>query len=138
MYNLRTFPCPSCGEIINEKAEVCKFCSAPVDREAAVQAGELQSKVNQACSDASYLRTAAVVMFGFLAAGLLIPFFAIAYWAFLVTFVVLLVLLVRWQTRFGRLQSNDPDYAKAKRSKNVGLALWLAALLFIIIDLLIW
>lgn len=127
MYNLRTFPCPSCGEIINEQAEVCKFCSAPVDREVALQAAELQSKANQACSDASYLRTAAVLLYGFLAASL-IPFLGIAFWGFLVTLVVVLVMFVRWQMNFGRLRSNDPDYAKARRSKNLALVLWLVAL----------
>ncbi|HYO64349.1 MAG TPA: zinc ribbon domain-containing protein [Pyrinomonadaceae bacterium] len=126
MFNPRTFPCPACGEIINDQMQVCKYCSAPVDREAAAAAAELQGKVNQACSDASYLRTAAVVMLGFLAASL-IPFLGIAFWGFLVTLVAVLVMFVRWQANFGGLRTNDPDYAKARRSRNVALVLWLAA-----------
>jgi hypothetical protein len=126
MYNLRTFPCPNCLEIINETMRACPHCAAPVDPEAAGAAAELQDKVNQACSDASYLRTAAVVMFGFLGLSL-IPFVPLVFWGFLITFVAVVVLLVRWQSRFGRLQSADPDYAQARRSRNVALVLWVLA-----------
>lgn len=65
----QTFPCPNCNEIINDTSEKCRFCSAPIDRQAAAVAGELQSKVNQACSDASFLWLAALV--GFIALSLL-------------------------------------------------------------------
>lgn len=62
----QTYPCLKCNEIINETVEKCPYCSNPVDRQAAAVAAETQSKVNQACSDASYLRSAAFVMWVFL------------------------------------------------------------------------
>ena len=123
----QTFPCPNCNEIINETMERCRYCSAPVDRQAAALAAENQSKVNQACSDASFLRTAAAVMFALLGLSLL-PFVAlIAYLGFILTFLAVVVMLIRWQMKFGRLQTRDPDYLRAKRLKNVTLLLWVLA-----------
>ena len=122
-----TFPCPNCNEIINDTLEKCRFCSAPVDRQAAVAAAETQSKVNQACSDASYVKIAAVTMWVFLGLSF-IPLIPIVGWAFLFTFLAVLVMIIRWQIRFGGLQTNDPDYPKAKRSKNLALLLLLAAI----------
>lgn len=122
----QTFPCPNCNEIINDQMEKCRFCSAPVDKEAAVMAAALQSKVNQACSDASYLKTAAVAMFIFLGLSF-VPFLPLVFWGFVLTFFIVLFMLVRWQIKFSGLQTNDPDYRQAKRSRNLALLLWLAA-----------
>ena len=133
------FPCPSCKEIINDKMEQCRFCGAPVDKGVAQLLAERQSKVNQAYSDASYLKTAAFVMWGFLAVSL-IPFVPLVYYGFVVTFVVVIVLIIRWQLRFSNINTSDPDYAKARRSKNLALTLWLVALPsgFILRELLIY
>jgi hypothetical protein len=122
----QTLPCPSCNEIINETMEKCPHCSAQIDRQAAAAAAEAQGRVNQACSDASYLRTAAVGMWVFLGLSF-IPFIPLVSWGFLVTFVVVLVMFIRWQVKFGGLKTNDPDYVQAKRAKNLALVLWLAA-----------
>src|SRR5438270_3859869 len=133
------FPCPSCKEIINDRMEQCRFCGAPVDKGVAQLLAERQSKVNQAYSDASYLKTAAFVMWGFLAVSL-IPFVPLVYYGFVVTFVVVIVLIIRWQLRFSNINTSDPDYGKARRSKNLALILWLVALPsgFILRELLIY
>lgn len=123
----QTFPCPKCGEIINDTMEKCPFCSAAVDRQAAAAAAEVQSKVNQSVSDASYLRIAAVAMWGFLGLSL-IPLIPLVGWGFLGLFVAVLAMFIRWQVKFGGLQTKDSDYPKAKRTKNLALILWLAAL----------
>jgi hypothetical protein len=124
----QTFPCPSCDEIINDTMQTCRFCAAPVDKEAAMIAAQLQSKVNQACSDASYLKTAALLMWAFLGLSF-IPLLPAVGWGFLFTFVAVLVMLVRWQLQFGSLRTKDKDYPRASRSKNLALILWLAATL---------
>lgn len=125
----RTFPCPNCNEMINESMQQCRYCSATIDPQAASVAAELQSKVGQACSDASYLRTAAGAMWVFLGISLIpIPFLSIAFWGFVVTFLAVMVMLIRWQIRFGGLPTGDPDYGRAKRAKNVALLFWLLAL----------
>jgi hypothetical protein len=124
----QTFSCPNCHEIINDSMQTCRFCSAPVDPQVASAAAETQSRVNRACSDASFLRTAAAAMFGFLAFSL-IPFISLpTYLGFIITFFVVLVLIIRWQIKFGRLETSDVDYQRAKRLRNVALILWLVAI----------
>ena len=127
MFETKTFPCPNCNEIINDSMETCRFCHAPVDRQAAAYAAEIQSRVNQACSDASYLRIAAVAMWIFL--GLyVVPFIPLVGWGFLVTFFVVLILMIRWLIKFIGLQTRDKDFLQAKRSLIIALVLWLAAI----------
>lgn len=127
MLNAQTFPCPGCNEIISDAAQVCRYCSAPIDKQAAEVAAELQSKVNQACSDASYLKITAVAMFSFVNLSL-IPFLPLVYFGFIFTFFAVIVMALRWQQKFGRLQTNDPDYAIARRAKNIAMLLWVLAL----------
>ena len=65
-------------------------------------------------------------MFVFLGLSL-IPLVPFVYRGFLVIFIVVLVLLVRWQVRFGNLRTSDADFKLAKRSKTIALILWLVA-----------
>ena len=122
----RSFPCPNCKEMINDQMIQCRFCSVPIDPGVAALVAERQQQTNQACSDASYLKTTAGAMFVFLALSL-IPFMPLVSWAFLITFIVAVVLLIRWQVKFGSLITSDPDYQRAKRSKNIALLLVIAA-----------
>lgn len=122
----RTFRCPSCKEMINDSMTQCRYCSTPVDPGVAAMIAERQEKANEACSDASYLRTAAIAMFVFLGLSF-IPFLPVVYWGFIITFVVVVVLLIKWQVRFGSLVTDDPDYQRARRSKNIALILLLIA-----------
>jgi hypothetical protein len=122
----RTFPCPNCKEIINDSTTTCRFCSTEIDPGIAALVADQQAKANQACSDASFLRTTAAAMFVFLGLSM-IPFLPFVYWGFLITFLVTAVLLIRWQIRFGTLNTSDPDYQKAKRSRNIAALLVLIA-----------
>lgn len=123
----QTFPCPNCREIINDSMTSCRYCSVPIDPATARSAAELQEKVNQACNDASYMKIAAMTMFLFVGLSL-IPFIAIIYWGFLLTFLAVIVMFIRWHIKFGGLNTSDPDYRNAKRAKNLALVLWLVAI----------
>src|SRR5215207_5160065 len=123
----RTFACPSCKEIINDRMKECRFCGAPVDPAIAQAAADVQEKVNRACSDASNMRHTAVVMMASLGLSF-IPFIPIVGWVFIFTFVIVIVMSIRWQLKFSGLLTNDPDYGRARRSKNVALVLWIVAL----------
>jgi len=112
--------------MINDSMTQCRFCSVPVDPGIAAIVAEKQEKTNQACNDASFLRTAAMAMLVFLGVSF-IPLIPFAYWGFLITFVVVVVLLIRWQVKFGSLITSDKDYQKAKRSRNVALILLVLA-----------
>lgn len=127
MQNPRTFPCPNCKEIINDQMQVCRYCKVPVDPAIAAQQADLQSKVNQACNDASYMRIAATAMFVFLAISL-IPFLPFGFWGFLLCFFLVLILGIRWQVSFSGLPTSDPDYVKARSTRNVALILWAVAI----------
>jgi len=123
----RTFRCPNCNEMVNETMQQCSFCSVPLDPAIVALIAERQEKANRACSDASYVRTAAIAMFVFLGVSL-IPFVGFAFWGFLGTFIAVLAMLIRWQVKFGNLLTSDPDYKLAKRSRNFALGLWIAAI----------
>ena len=111
----RTFPCPNCKEIINDSMTQCRFCSVPVDPGVAQLIADRQEKANQAYSDASYLRTATIAMYVFFGLSM-VPLLGFASWAFLITVVVVIVLLIRWQIRYRALITDDADYKKARRS----------------------
>ena len=123
----RTFPCPNCNEIINDSMTQCRYCSVPIDPGVAQLVADRQAKANQAYSDASFLRTAAIAMYVFLGLSF-IPIVPLVGWGFLVIFVVVIVLLIRWQVKFSGVVTNDVDYKKARRSWMVSLALLIAAI----------
>ena len=139
MFNPRTFPCPSCNEIINEGMKTCNFCSTPVDSQAAINAAELQEKVNNACSDASYTKIVSQALFVFIALGFTPIVSGLGNLGFLGGFFAVPIMAFRWQMKFGKLKTIDPDYRKAKRAKNIALLLWLAAapLRFVIVPILL-
>ena len=122
----RTFPCPNCNEIISDSTTQCRFCSTPIDPGVAQLVADKQAKVNQSYSDASFLRTAVIAMYVFLGLSF-IPFLPLVSWGFLIIFVVVIVLLIRWQVRFSGLVTNDVDYQKARRSWMISLVLLIVA-----------
>jgi len=69
----------------------------------------------------------------------LVPFISLlTYLGFIITFLVVLVLIIRWQIKFGRLKTNDLDYQRARRLRSVAIALWLVAIpLFVVRDILV-
>jgi NO-binding membrane sensor protein with MHYT domain len=112
--------------MINDSMTQCRYCSTPVDPAVAAMIAERQEKTNRACSDASYLKTAAIAMMVFLGLSF-IPFIPLVYWGFVITFVAVLVLFIMWQVRFGALVTSDPDYQRARRSKNIALVVLIIA-----------
>ncbi len=131
----KTFRCMNCNEMVNESMQQCSFCKVTIDQQAAIAAAEVQDKVNQAYSDASYVRTAAIAMWVFLGLSF-IPFIPLVAWAFVLTFLVVMVMLIRWQVKFGGLETADPDYIKAQRSRNIAFVLWVIAMPGFIVSLL--
>ena len=118
--NPRTFRCPNCNEMINDQMAACRYCEVTIDPGIADLIAERQEKANRAYSDASYLRATTTAMFVFLGVGVVLT---LAYAGFVVTYFISAVLLVRWQIEFGNLLTNDPDYLKAKRSRNISVLL---------------
>lgn len=116
------FPCPTCGEMIYSDAKNCRFCSAPVDAEAAARGAYLQQQVNNACNQAKMLRHSAVSMWVFMLVSFLLGH---AFWAFVGLMIVIPVWLIYWQLTLGKLDTGDPDYTRAKRDRLIALLIWL-------------
>jgi hypothetical protein len=145
-------PCPGCSEIIASNAPRCKYCNASVDPQAAAVAAHLQQEVNQACHDARMARNAASLMwiaFAVLVVAVVMAFLilirilaglllvwamamqfllaVIGQLAFIGIMVALPLMLIRWQSRYGRIKTNDVDFKTARRNRNIALLLWLPA-----------
>jgi hypothetical protein len=123
----RTFRCPNCKEMVNDSMTQCRYCSVPIDPAVAALVADRQEKTNQAYSDANYLRVTAVAMFVFLGLSL-IPLVPLVYWGFLITCLLEIILLIRWQIRFANLITEDPDYQQAKRSRTIALIMVITAI----------
>jgi len=125
MLNVSTFPCPNCHEFINSSMTTCKYCSVPIDPQAASTAIELQDKVNRACNDASLVRNLAGAMWVFFFVRF-IPFIGlVATVGMFLLFLLVPIRLIMWQVRFGGIQTADLDYNRAKRNILAALGLWL-------------
>ena len=124
------FPCPSCGEMIYSDVKNCRFCSATVDAEAAARGANLQKQVNNACNQAKMLRHSAVSMWVFLLISFVLGH---ALWAFHGLMAVIPVWLIFWQLNFGKLESGDADFKRARRDRLVALFVWLPSLLVFLI-----
>lgn len=59
--DLDVFECPNCKQTIDTSSDVCRFCGAKVNHEAAQKAAHLLARVDQACSDASYLQSTGAI-----------------------------------------------------------------------------
>ena len=127
MLTTHTLPCPSCNEFINDSMFQCRFCHALIDPRAARAAAELQARVNEACSEASYAASTAYVMFALLLLSVL-PFIPLVWVAYLLTFFAVIILVVRWELKYGGLVTRDPDYRRARFSRGVAFVLWLVAM----------
>jgi hypothetical protein len=120
----RIFPCATCGEMIYSDSTTCRFCSAPVDRQAAEAAADNQKKVNNAVNLSKWIRNTAGVMWGFVAVGLVVGLVSLA-----ATACIFLIpaSLIYWQITFAGLQTADADYANTKRDRLIALLLWAPA-----------
>jgi len=113
------FECPNCKETIDSTEKQCRFCSAPIDAGAAERAAKTLARVNQACSDASFMRTAAVALLVFFGM-LFIPLVSwYGTWGCLILFAAVLVMVVRWWLRFWNIESDDDDFVRSRRTVGV-------------------
>jgi len=109
-------PCPACNQTINTSMQTCPFCSASIDHAAATASAEVFARVNQACSDASYLMIMAGAIGAFFFVGML-PIVGglgtLGFW-FLATATP--VMVGRWFVKFGKLTSIDADFVSARHA----------------------
>lgn len=128
--SLGVFECPNCKEIVDASAQVCRFCGARFDHESAQKASQLLARVDQACSDSSYLRNTIVIVFfllgGFAYAilrnGRLIE--RVGFQNLALGFCVLVMLLFSpfpfwsfvWWRKNANLKSDDEDFQNSRKT----------------------
>jgi len=143
--DLDVFECPNCKQTIDTSADVCRFCGAKVDHEAAQKAAHLLARVDQACSDASYLRNTALILF-LLAVGIVIgilrnPRFIvqIGFQNTLLGYCALVLVVsspfplwsLRWWTKYANLPSDDDEFQGSRKAvQGVGFTAASALLFF--------
>ncbi|MGZ5437005.1 MAG: hypothetical protein ACXWID_04930 [Pyrinomonadaceae bacterium] len=141
---LTVFRCLSCGEFIGTDAQRCRFCSAPVNRQAAETASEVQQKVNAAYDDANQLKWIALSVLGFYAVTYvsLIVNTPERLRAFLLTptgdalsvlapaglcalaIIVVILRIVRWRSKYSGFQTDNPDMNEAKAAARGAFIAW--------------
>jgi hypothetical protein len=129
-------PCPRCRQMIFGDSRKCRFCSATLDPRSNAAGVDLQNRVNTACNQAKMLRYSAAAMWTF-SLFALIPFLLPLAYASNVMFFIVPVWLIYWQVRYGNLQSDDKDYARAKRDRLIAFLTWAPAMAFEVVSLTI-
>jgi hypothetical protein len=131
--NTGVFECPACKQTIDASAPVCRFCSAPIAPKAAAEAAEKMAKLNQACNDASFLRTMAIGLLVFIGI-MFIPFMGllgVVGYYFLLFAVP--VMAIRWWIKFHSVRAEDPDFKRARMTVIVVSALCTLPLLNLVL-----
>jgi hypothetical protein len=132
--NLGIFECPNCKQTIDASSTQCRYCSTQIDPKAALEAADLMARINLACSDASFLRTAAICIFAFIGI-MFIPFMGLLG---MVGYYFLLVavpfLAIRWFVRFHAIRSDDPDFKRARMTVIIVSGLILIPIAFAVVS----
>ena len=127
--NAGIFECPVCKQTIDASSTQCRFCSAAIDPAAAKAAAEKMARVNQACSDASFLRTMAISIFVFLGV-MFIPFMSLlGVCGYYFLMLAVPIMTVRWWIKFHGIRADDHDFKRARMTVIVISALCLLPLL---------
>ncbi|MGA3101483.1 MAG: hypothetical protein ABSD61_06450 [Terracidiphilus sp.] len=133
------FECPNCKETIDATAETCRFCGAVVDREAARKAAALMAKVNQACSDSSYMKSTALTLPVFFILRF-VPFISamggIGFWVLL---IAIPLWSLRWLLKYRGIVTDDAEFRKARSTvKWIGIIVATILAIFVAINILVF
>jgi len=127
--NAGIFECPNCRQTIDVSSTQCRFCSVAIDPAAAEAAAHKLAEVNQACSDASFLRTMAISIFAFFGI-MFIPFMAIVgLCGYYFLMFAVPIMTIRWWVKFHSIHADDLDFKRARVTVIVISALCLLPML---------
>jgi hypothetical protein len=126
----RVFQCPKCNETIDTSAQECRFCHFPIDVGAAEAASDAMAKVNQACSDSSYLKVMAIAILVFFALSWAPIVGNLGYLGLIFLLFAVPVMAIRWWVKFGSIQTKESDFSRA-RGTVIAISILSAILLII-------
>lgn len=132
------FDCPNCKETIDATADVCRFCGAKVDRDAARTAAIIMAQINKACSDASYMKSTTFTLPVFFVLRF-VPFISLlGTIGFIGLLMAIPIWVLVWRRKFGGIVSSDRDYLKARRTVFlIGIFVPMILALFVIVPFLV-
>ena len=128
------FRCPSCKEVIRTGKPVCQYCNFSIDGPTAhAEALKFQAGID-ACASANHIKS-----LNYAAPVLLLMRIALLFSGStdnpfmsprMPLYASILPLgslggVVSWLTKYGGLQTDDPDFPEAKRAVKKALILWL-------------
>jgi hypothetical protein len=103
-----------------------------VDHQAAAEAAKLLSEINQGCSDASSMRSAALTLPVFFLLRFVPLFGMLGLVGFYGLMIAIPIWAMRWWFRFGGIVARDADFDRARKTvKTVGIVV--AVLLVVLI-----
>jgi hypothetical protein len=125
------FQCPNCNETIDSTADSCRFCGVKVDHEAGSKAALVMAEINQACSDASYMKSCALALPVFFLLRF-VPFLSfMGTVGFIGLLIVLPVWALRWWLKFAGIATEDSDFLRARNTAKITGIIFL--LLFVLL-----
>ena len=127
------FDCPKCKQTIDASAITCRFCGAPVDRDIALKSAALLAKVNQAISEASFMRTVAFSLPVFFVLRFLPMISMLGELGFVGITIVLPIWGVVWWFRYNALEYDGAEYKKARRTVMIATIVVAAVFLLLIV-----
>jgi hypothetical protein len=113
---VRVLQCPNFKETIDASALQCRFCLAAIDPVAAQAAADVMAKVNQACSDASFLKTAGGAILVAFAMRFVPIVSGLGNMAFFVLLMAVPAMAIRWWFKFSRIKTDEADFTRAKKT----------------------
>jgi hypothetical protein len=127
------FQCPNCNETIDSTADSCRFCGGKVDHEAASKAALVMAKIDQACSDASYMKSCAWALPVFFVFRF-VPFFnGFGTIGFIALLIVIPAWALRWWLTYADIATQDADFLRARSTVKITGIICLLLLVFLVI-----
>ena len=125
------FPCPNCRRLLGVAVNQCPDCRELIDDTQKIIGATVNVTLTQACSLANTISTgdpAVLILLAVTGLAFLVGL------AWLASFTILSALLaigaiIRWQRRYGWLPLDDTDFLLAKRQMGQSLMLWIAFLM---------
>ena len=127
------FRCPSCKEVIRTGQPVCQYCDSSIDGPTAHAAAlKFQAGID-ACAAANHIKSLNYAAPVLLLLDVVFPLLWSGDEFFSTTNMRIYVSLLPfgalagaygWFTKYGRLQTDDPDFPEAKQAVKKALILW--------------